>query len=59
VLKTVDGAPRAVAPATLALLGRLDVLDAVAKERLRGHARPPVRNVAGRIVGEVRARTLG
>jgi L-asparaginase II len=59
VLKTIDGAPRAVPPATLALLGRLDVLDATAKERLSGHARPPVRNVAGRIVGEVRARTLG
>ena len=59
VLKTIDGAPRAVAPATLALLGRLDVIDTAAKERLSGHARPPVRNVAGRIVGEVRARTLG
>ncbi len=59
VLKTIDGAARAVPPATLALLARLDVLDAAAKERLSGHSRPPVRNVAGRIVGEVRTRPLG
>jgi len=59
VLKTIDGAARAVGPATLALLGRLDALDALARERLAGHARPPVRNVAGRIVGEIRARGPG
>jgi L-asparaginase II len=56
VLKTVDGAARAVPPATLALLDRLDALDAGTRERLAGHARPPVRNVAGRIVGEICAR---
>ena len=56
VLKTVDGAARAVPPAALALLDRLDALDAGAREQLAGHARPPVRNVAGRIVGEIRAR---
>lgn len=59
VMKVVDGAARAVAPATLALLGRLDALDATARERLAGHARPPVFNVAGRIVGEIRARGSG
>jgi L-asparaginase II len=59
VLKTIDGAARAVGPATLALLGRLGALDAGARERLAGHARPPVFNVAGRIVGEIRARGLG
>jgi L-asparaginase II len=56
VLKVVDGAARATAPAAIALLGRLDVLDDAAKERLRGHARPSIRNVAGRVVGEIRAR---
>ncbi len=56
VLKTVDGAARAVAPATLALLDRLGALDGAAKERLSLYARPAVRNVAGRIVGEIRAR---
>jgi L-asparaginase II len=59
VVKVVDGATRAVAPATLALLGSLAALDAAAEERLSGHARPPVRNVAGRIVGEIRARSAG
>lgn len=58
VLKTIDGAARAVPPATLALLGRLGALDALAKERLSGHARPPLRNVAGRAVGELRARPV-
>jgi L-asparaginase II len=56
VLKVVDGASRAVAPAALALLQRLGALDAAALERLHGHACAPVRNVAGRFVGEVRVR---
>jgi L-asparaginase II len=58
VLKVVDGAHRATAPASLALLGRLGALNAPAAERLAAHARPAVRNVAGRIVGEIRARTV-
>ena len=58
VLKTVDGASRAVPPAALALLARLGVLAAAATEQLRGHARPPVRNVAGRVAGELRARPV-
>ena len=56
VLKTIDGAARAVPPATLAMLERLGALDAVAKERLSVHVRPVVRNVAGRMVGEIHAR---
>jgi L-asparaginase II len=56
VLKTVDGAARAVAPATIETLGRLRALGTEAGKRLANHARPPVRNVAGRIVGEIRAR---
>jgi L-asparaginase II len=59
VLKVIDGAARAVAPAALALLGRLEMLDTVAEERLGAHARPAVRNVAGRIAGEIRAQTAG
>lgn len=58
VLKVVDGSHRATAPASLALLRRLRALDASAAERLGGHARPAVRNVAGRVVGEIRARSL-
>ena len=56
VLKIVDGATRAVPPAALALLAGLGALDASAQDRLAGHARPAVRNVAGRIVGEIGAR---
>jgi len=59
VLKTIDGAARAVGPATLALLNCLDALDITARGRLAGHARPPVLNVAGRAVGEIRARAAG
>jgi len=59
VLKTVDGASRAVPPAALALLGRLDALDAGNRDRLNGYAQPPLHNVAGRIVGELRARRVG
>lgn len=58
VLKTVDGAARAVPPAALALLGRLGALDARAKDRLSARARPPLHNVAGRVVGELRARPV-
>jgi L-asparaginase II len=56
VVKVVDGAPRAVPPAAIALLRRLDALDAAAQTALAVHARPPVHNVSGRIVGEVRPR---
>jgi L-asparaginase II len=56
VLKVVDGAARAVAPATLSLLARLGALAGAAGGVLDGHAHPAVRNVAGCIVGEIRAR---
>jgi L-asparaginase II len=58
VVKVVDGAFRAAAPAALELLRRLDAFDASTAERLVGHARPPIRNVAGRVVGEIRARMV-
>ncbi len=58
VLKVSDGAARAVPPAAIALLTQLGALDAPAAADLAEHARPPVRNVAGRIVGEIRARLL-
>jgi L-asparaginase II len=56
VVKVIDGAMRAAPPATLALLGALGVLNADATARLTQHARIPIRNVAGRVVGEIRAR---
>ena len=56
VLKVLDGAARAVPPAAIALLARLGALDARAIAQLEPHARTPVRNVAGRIVGEIHAR---
>jgi L-asparaginase II len=54
-LKVVDGHRRAVPPATVAVLDRLGALDAQARGALAAHANPPVRNVAGRVVGEIRA----
>lgn len=55
-LKVIDGARRAVAPASLACLDRLGVLGGAQRAGLEPHARPPVQNVAGRVVGEIRAR---
>jgi L-asparaginase II len=54
-VKVVDGHRRAVPPATVALLEQLGALDAGARAALAGHANPPVRNVAGKVVGEIRA----
>jgi L-asparaginase II len=54
-LKVVDGSRRAAAPATLAVLHALRVLEPAARTALRPHAAVPVKNVAGRVVGEVAA----
>ena len=56
VLKVVDGARRAGPPATVAILKMLGVLEEGALDALASHARPVVRNVAGRAVGEIRTR---
>jgi L-asparaginase II len=56
VLKVIDGARRAVAPAAIAIYDRLGALDADARTALAPHARVPVTNVVGRNVGEIRAR---
>lgn len=53
VVKVVDGSRRASCPATMALLERLGALDATASAALASFARTPVRNVAGRLVGEI------
>jgi len=55
VLKVVDGAQRAVAPAAMALLNRLGVLDEGQRAALQRHARAVVPNAAGTIVGDVTA----
>jgi len=55
VLKVIDGAQRAVAPAALALLRGIEALDDDQTVRLRAHARTPIVNRAGTIVGEVAA----
>jgi L-asparaginase II len=54
-LKVVDGGRRATAPATIALLEALRILEPAAREALRPHARVAVKNYAGRTVGEVAA----
>ena len=54
-LKVIDGSRRAAAPATLAALDALHALEPKARDMLRQHAVVPVKNVAGRVVGEVAA----
>ncbi|HTW85938.1 MAG TPA: asparaginase [Candidatus Sulfotelmatobacter sp.] len=54
-LKVIDGGRRAAAPATLAVLDAVRVLDPAARAALASHARLAVKNVAGRVVGEVAA----
>jgi len=54
-LKVVDGGRRATAPATLAVLEALGVLDPAARAALRPHARLRITNIAGRVVGDVAA----
>jgi L-asparaginase II len=54
-VKVVDGTRRAAPPATLVLLDALHALEPGVREALRQHAVVPVKNVAGRVVGEVAA----
>jgi L-asparaginase II len=54
-LKVIDGSRRAAAPATLSVLDALHALEPAARTALRQHAVVPVKNVAGRVVGEVAA----
>jgi L-asparaginase II len=56
-LKVEDGAVTpgyARGVAGLEILSRLGVLDADALAALASHARPQIKNVAGRVVGEAR-----
>jgi L-asparaginase II len=52
-LKVLDGGRRAAAPATLAVLESLRVLEPAARAALAGHARVAIKNVGGKVVGEV------
>jgi L-asparaginase II len=54
VVKIVDGNGRATPPAVLTLLDRLGALDKAAARCLENFFQPPVRNVAGKIVGAIR-----
>lgn len=54
VLKVADGSPRAVPTATLAILSRMELLTPEEEETLALWGRPPLKNVAGRTVGEIR-----
>ena len=55
-IKVVDGNGRATAPAVMAALTKLDALTPAATDLLAPFTQPPVRNVAGRIVGKIVAR---
>jgi L-asparaginase II len=52
-LKVIDGGRRATAPATIAILDALHALEPPARAALERHARPPITNAAGTVVGEV------
>jgi len=54
-VKVVDGNSRATAPTVMAALAKLDALTSAATDLLAPFTQPPVRNVAGRIVGSLRA----
>ena len=56
-LKIVDGARRAVPPATMALLGELGALEPSARASLDGFAASDVTNIAGAVVGAIHAGT--
>ena len=56
-LKVIDGTRRAVAPATLAILDRLDAFDPAAHAALEPFRNVTITNAAGRDVGEIRARS--
>lgn len=52
-VKVIDGTRRAAAPATIAILDSLRALDPAARAALTPHANPAVKNVVGRVVGEI------
>jgi L-asparaginase II len=54
-IKLEAGGAEAIAPVAIAVLQQLRVLDGDLPERLRPFAVPPLRNWAGRTVGEIRA----
>ena len=56
VVKVVDGNGRAAPPAVLAILERLEAIDRRLSDALAAFREPPVRNVAGRVVGSLQAR---
>jgi L-asparaginase II len=54
-MKVLDGNRRATPPAVVALLQSLSALEPSESEKLAAYAEPDVRNVAGRIVGKLKA----
>jgi L-asparaginase II len=56
VIKVIDGNGRAAPPAVVSILERLEAIDRTLAEALAPFREPPVRNVAGRIVGSIQGR---
>lgn len=56
MLKVIDGTRRATAPAVVTLLRYLSAIEDDAVAQLAPYAQPDVTNVAGRVVGGIRAR---
>jgi len=53
-IKVADGNPRGLHPATVAVLGQLDLLDEAATQALANWGRPTIRNYRGIATGDIR-----
>jgi L-asparaginase II len=55
VIKVIDGNERARPPGSIHALRRIGLMNDERYEKMRAYANPPVKNRAGRVVGEIRA----
>jgi L-asparaginase II len=53
-IKVADGNARGLHPASVAVLGQLELLDEAARVALAGWARPPIKNYRGIVTGDIR-----
>lgn len=54
-IKIADGAPRALQAVTFSVLDQLGLLNATRRAQLERYRQPPLKNVRGTIVGDIRA----
>jgi L-asparaginase II len=54
-IKVTDGAPRALHPATFAVLDQLGLLDEARRTHLAPYRTPPIKNARGIVAGDIHA----